>query len=312
VAVSIVCLLGGLCEARVPAAEPSGAELSRSPAGRAHPIGDDDPRQAQPELELSLEFASAYVFRGYNVFQAENQREQKWVERPRIVWTVSGTGLSMGYASANQLTGDNLVHNVAAGLGVEQDLFVGYSFGRGAELGLLTELAAVAYPAASSTVAGTGMPWFVSVSAEPHYRHSAYLYAGYLRGVQRGPLGESQFYLNPRVEKRFTFGRRFELELEVGGGVKIRQVDLSVTDNMFDVLTAASLYFAISEVFYVGARVGWAWTNFTPFRDPDTGQSVTPGFADEYVPFLALSVGAEFAPGWSAGRPSRHRGAHAM
>jgi hypothetical protein len=262
-----------------------------------HRIGDDAARAKQPELELSLEFASAYVFRGYNVFQADHQGEQKWVQRPSIVWSSPRTGLSVGYAAANQLTGDNLVSNVAAGLGAEQDLFSAYEFGKRERLGLTAEVVVIAYPAADPKIVGTSAPVFVSVSAEPRYRHNLYLHVGYLRGFRHGPFEGDQAYLSPRVEKRFTLGERFGLELQLGAGMKILQLDLGIRDNMFDVLATATLYYALNEVFYVGAKVGWAWTNFTSYRDPDTGQSVSPRFSDEYVPFWALSVGAEFSAG---------------
>lgn len=260
---------------------------------------------------MSLEFASAYVFRGYNVFQAENQREQKWVQRPLVVWTAPGTGLSIGYAGANQLTGDNLVSNVAAGLGAEQDLFAGYSFARDSPFGLGTELIAVAYPAADRRVAGTDTPFFIAASVEPRYRRRAFLYIGYLHGFRHGPLDRDQVYISPRVEKRLGFGERFELALQVGAGMKILELDRVVRANMFDVLATATLTCALNDVLYVGSKVGWAWTNLTPGEDPDTGRPINPRFADEYVPFWALIVGAEFSSGISANPRQTEHGARA-
>ena len=298
IAAALVCAFLGLREARADGPEPTLVEQSSEGLVTARRVVKNDVRGSQLDLEFSIEVASAYVFRGYNVFQDDRQREQKWVERPRFVWAPSGTGVFIGYASANQLTGDNLVGNVAAGLGAEQDLFAGYEFGKHSRLGVSTEIEFVAYPVADGRVAGTTTPLFVSLSAEPRYRHTLYVYAGYLRGLGHGPLGDDQFYINPRVEKRFNLGGRFALELEVGGGIKIFQLDVGVVrNNMFDVLAAATLYCALNDVFYVGARVGWAWTNLAPSKDPDTGQFVNTGFREEYVPFWALSVGAEFAAG---------------
>jgi hypothetical protein len=297
----MVALFGpwGLCalgEGRALAREPAFLEFPSVEPVMTRRSPNLQGRGSAPELELSLEFASAYVFRGYNVFQAENQREQHWVQRPQIVWTAPGTGFSIGYAAANQLTGDNLVGNVAAGLGGEQDLFSSYEFGRTARAGLATELVVVAYPAADKRVIGTELPVFVSVSAEPRYRHNLFLYLGYLRGFRHGSFEANQVYLNPRVEKRFSWSERFELELQLGAGMKILASDLTVRDNMFDVLATTTLYYALNDVFYIGAKVGWAWTNMKAQRDPDTGQVFTPRFSDEYVPFWSLSVGAEF---WS-------------
>lgn len=268
-------------------------------------------RGQQPEFELSIDLMSAYVFRGYNVFQSESQGEQKWVQRPRVIYTVPQTGLSLGYAAANQISGDNLVSNVSAGLGAEQDVFASYAFARRERFGVEAELAVVGYPAADSRVVGTSAPYFFSFSVEPRYRHRLFLYLGYIASFHKGPLEGSQGYINPRFEKRFDFGDSVELELQFGAGMKILQTDLSVVrDNMFDVLGTATLYYALTDVFYVGVKVGWAWTNFTPSKDPDTGQTVTPRFADEYVPFWGVTVGAEFAARGSTSVP-RHR-AHPM
>jgi hypothetical protein len=289
---------------------PEGKVAAREVAFLEFPVESVMPRRIgagdaddgdQLELEINLELASAYVFRGYNVFQAESQREQKWVQRPEIVWSAPGTGFSIGYAAANQVTGDNLVHNVAEGLGAEHDVFSAYEFGRRSRLGLTAEVAVVAYPAAEKKLVGTDTPVFVSISAEPRYRHNLYFFVGYLRGFRHGAFEGDQVYLNPRVEKRFAFGDSFGLELQLGVGMKILQTDLTVVrDNMFDVLASTTLYYALNDVFYVGAKVGWAWTNFSSHVDPDTGQSIASRFADEYVPFWGLSVGAEFSAGPSA------------
>jgi hypothetical protein len=265
------------------------------------------------ELEMSLEFASAYVFRGYNVFQAEEQREQKWVQRPLVVWNAPGTGFSLGYAGAYQLSGGNLVSNVAVGLGAEQDLFASYELGHGERWGLTSEIVGVAYPAADKRDAGTSTPFFVTMSLEPRYRHRLFFYVGYLQGFRHGPLDRDQLYLNPRVEKRFAFGERFELALQLGAGMKILSTDLGVVrDNMFDVLATATLYYALNDEIYVGSKIGWAWTNLTAGHDPLTGEAFHPGFGDEYVPFFALIVGAEFAAPSRAGADTRRRGGRGM
>jgi hypothetical protein len=262
-------------------------------AGGVAAAADEDP----PEVEVSLEVASAYVFRGYNVFQQENQREQKWVQQVLAAWNDPRSGLYVGLASANQLTGDNLVSNVDAGLGAEQDLFVGYHFRRHEPVGVFTELAVAAYPLAESRVVGTSVPVVASLSAEPHYHETLYLYVGYLRGFRRGLFQEDQLYLNPHVAQKVDLGRCCELDLEAGAGMKLLSLNVgTIKDNMFDVLATATLYYEPTEGIYVGARVGWAWTNFTAQRDPVTGDSISPRFADEYVPFWSITVGAELSP----------------
>lgn len=284
-------------------------ELPEGPVAR----GAAASRGRQPEFELSIDLLSAYVFRGYNVFQSESQGEQKWVERPRIIWTVPRTGLSIGYAAANQISGDNLVSNVAAGLGAEQDIFASYAFARRETFGVEAEVAVVGYPGADPRVSGTTAPYFFSLSVEPRYRHRLFLYMGYIAGFRKGPLEGSQGYISPRIEKRIDWGESVELELQFGAGMKILQSDLSVVrDNMFDVLGTATIYYALNDVFYLGLKVGWAWTNFTASKDPITGEMVTPRFADQYVPFWGVTMGAEFTANGSANTSvPRHR-AHTM
>jgi len=265
---------------------------------RPRKIVTETARGHELELEMSVEVASAYVFRGYNVFQANSQREQKWVQRPLVVWTAPGSALSLGYAGAYQLTGDNLVSNVAVGLGAEQDLFASYELGKGAPFGVTNEVVAVAYPAADKRDAGTATPFFISASVEPRYRQRLFFYVGYLRGFRHGPLDRDQVYVNPRIEKQFAIGERFELALQAGAGVKILGLPLArVRDNMFDALATATLYCALTDVLYVGAKLGWAWTNLTSSRDAETGQVFHPRFGDEYVPFAGLVAGVEFEAG---------------
>lgn len=313
---AVALALLGVAHARpaaavIPALEEWNEPLDPQPSPVA--LGSAVSHGRQPELEINIELLSAYVFRGYNVFQTESQRDQRWVQRPRIIWTAPQTGLSIGYASANQISGDNLVSNVAAGLGAEQDLFASYAFARHDPIGVEVEVAAVGYPAADRRVVGTSTPYFVSLSVEPRYRHLAFLYLGYIAGFRDGPLEGDQGYINPRFEQRFDFGERLELELQLGAGMKVLQLGLgTIRDNMFDVLGTATLYCALNEFFYVGVKAGWAWTNFTPGKDRATGQSITPRFADEYVPFWGVSFGAEF----SSPAPSRsglpRRRTHAM
>jgi len=295
-----LALAGVLCVwhlARAEAREFLTQEVPLDVESQAHPRRiAREPGAEELELEMSLEFASAYVFRGYNVFQDGEQREQKWVERPLVVWNKPGTGFSLGYSGAFQLSGDNLASNVAAGLGAEQDLFASYEFGHGETYGLTSEIVGVVYPAAEKKAAGTSAPSFVSLSVEPRYRHRFFLYVGYLQGFRHGPLDRDQVYVSPRVEKRFGIGERFELALQLGAGVKILSTDLgAVRDNMFDVLATATLYFALSDEIYVGSKIGWAWTNLTPSRDPVTGEAFQPHLGDEYVPFWGLIAGAEFS-----------------
>ena len=47
-------------------------------------------------LNLDLGFATAYVFRGANVFQEDGQMNQNMLIAPGITWSIFDTGLSIG------------------------------------------------------------------------------------------------------------------------------------------------------------------------------------------------------------------------
>jgi hypothetical protein len=109
-----LAVLGGPASI-VAASEPAIAAVHESDddrpcddAAKSNRKGDADSELCQPSLEATFSLLSAYVFRGINVFQEEHQDEQKWVAKPRIVWTDATSKLEIGYTAIYQLTGDTI------------------------------------------------------------------------------------------------------------------------------------------------------------------------------------------------------------
>jgi hypothetical protein len=295
VAAAAVALALAHAETRASAAQSKRESLTKE--SKAAPLAPDEDEEPDREFELGLEYASAYVFRGENVFKEHDQNEQKMVAQPRFVWTPPDAGLSLGYASAWQLTGDNIGTNIDDGVGAEQDLFIDYDVKVARHLSISTELAMLAYPAAPS------FPLFFEGSAEANYTGpiEVGLYVGYLFAARQGPLSQDHLYLSPHIEKTFALHESLDLTTRVSGGWKLFKLKPSpIRSYSFDVLVTETLTYSVNDTLTLGAKVGLAWANLEPQEDPDTGEIEHFDFGDGLVAFVGLSVDLEF------GRSSSH------
>jgi hypothetical protein len=241
---------------------------------------------------VSLAFASAYVFRGINVFQAERQGEEKWVTKPRVVWTDSTDRWSVGYSATYQVTGDNLWENVDAGLGGDQILFADYEFRPAPRLTVTPELGVYVYPWART------VPLIVEPSTELWYRGPVEVgaYVSYFYAARPGPLSEDYVYISSRVEKTLPITKQLELDFYLSAGLKLfrQQSGLGTSnDNFVDVLVVETAHYDLTSTFYVELKWAMAWTNLGTREDPVTGAPVDPGFVDEVAPYWGFTLGAE-------------------
>ena len=267
----------------------STADPCERPAKKTNPTAEDNPLCAS-ELEITLEFASAYVFRGLNLFQVDHQADQNPLLSPHVDWTAPGTRWSVGYSAAYQLGGANIWDNVDSGLASDQIFYVDYALPLAQHIKLTPEVGTYIYPQAKD------VPLFLEPSAELEYEGSVNvnLFGGYLAGIRPGALSEDYLYLRPRVEKTFEITRTLDFELRLSAGVKLFSSHLgSINDNMFDVLASETLSYSLTEIFYVEAKLAMAWTNLSPRRDPTTRALVNSGFADECIPFWGITLGAD-------------------
>lgn len=273
---------------QAPSLAPGGSSqaLSSTPSA-TQPAADAAVMSAGAGVDVMLQIVSAYVFRGYNVFQSTSQHDQNMALLGRLIWDMPRTDLSLGYSTAYQLTGDNVSHDIEVGLGAEQVAFADYDWEITSHLTVTPEIAVVAYPAAQD------FPLFLEGSAEAQVTApvDVTLYAGYFAAVRPGPLSETHFYVRPVVEKEIDLTRRFKLSIDAGAGVKFFQSNPgAIHSNMFDVLANTAVAYAFNSALSATAAVGLAWTNLEARQDASTGRVITPTLGDEYVPVATLGV----------------------
>lgn len=244
-------------------------------------------------LNVDVEMASAYLFRGQNLFMNRNSdaRELNQHSRlsPSITWSIFNTGLSVGYWGAYQLIG-NVKENIELGYGAEQDLIVGYTHSFGENLKLNAGLTYYFYPFADEDKAGTSFPSWLDfgVGATYSWLLDLSLNIRYYTGVQEALRSYNYTYFNPMIGKGFNLIKnRMDLALALGFGYKLfndREIPEN-KNNVYDILFTAAAPIKFKERFYVKPNLGVTWTNLE-------GDEKT--FSDKFSIYFAASVGADF------------------
>lgn len=269
-------------------------------------LADDGDSDDPIGLNLDLGFATAYVFRGYNVFQEDSQLDQNMLLAPGITWSVFDTGLWIGYWGAFQISGDNIRSNIDGGVGAEQDLLVGYDLGLGEAFTLSFGLAYYFYPFADEAAAGCKVPSYLEPSAGISIATviDIGLNFTYFAGLQDAVSDYRYLYLNPTLGKSFELHEMVGLDLGVGYGYKFYHPDSSVNENFHDFLFTLGLPIYLPRGFYVTPSFGMAWTDI---RDSSSrtgtssyiptggaeGATTTRSAADEFVFWGGLNVGVD-------------------
>jgi hypothetical protein len=234
-------------------------------------------------LNLDLGFATAYVFRGLNVFAEDEQLDPHMLLAPGVTWSIFDTGLSVGYWGAYQISGDNLSEKIDAGLGSEQDVILGYALGLPADLTLSFGLTGYIYPWADKAEAGTECPVYVEPLAGLSWAGplDLSLRVSYIVGLQEEIRDFSYLYVNPRIGRTFALGERVQLALGLGYGFKFWKPGNDGAVNVHDVAIDLALPIAVAGPLYVTPSVHTGWTNL--------GGSME--FADELYVYGGLNVG---------------------
>jgi hypothetical protein len=235
-------------------------------------------------LNLDLGYASAYVFRGYNVFQEDSQLDQHMLLAPGITWTVFDTGLSIGYWGAYQISGGDIGDRIDAALGAEQDVILGYVLGLPHDLSLSVGLVGYLYPFADKGVVGATCPVFLEPGAGLAWAGPVdlSLRVSYFLGLQDEPAirGISYLYVNPRIGRTFGLGQGVKLSAGLGYGFKLWQEGNDGMSNIHDVALDISVPIDIVGGLYVTPSVHTGWTNL-----------IDKEFADELFVYGAINVG---------------------
>lgn len=233
-------------------------------------------------LTIELAFTSAYLFRGFNIFQDTSQRDQNAFLAPAVTWDIFDTGLTLGYWGAFQVTGDNVQGHIDSGLGAEQDLFLSWTYALPQDLSFSVGMFAYFYPAADEAVAGASVPLWLEPYASLSWSSvvDLSLSVAYLAGVQDVIRDSSYLYIQPSIGKSFPLHPIVSLDLAASFGVKIWESSSASTDNTYDVLVTLGVPISVVGPLTVRPALGAAWTNIGGLD-----------FGDEAAFFGELKVG---------------------
>ena len=234
-------------------------------------------------INIDVETASAYVWRGLNLF-GENQNTQNFSVFPSV--TAIFGGFSIGYFGAFQLSGDNKVDNVDSGVGAQQTLITKYSGSIADKLSYSADLIYWVYPFASEEVAGTDYPMAVEPGVGLTYATAVNvgLYVGYYRPLQDVNEAGSFVYINPHVGKTLPITADIDLALGLSAGYKAytNLPSGQDPDKAFDLTLNAGAKLPFSDM-YVTPQVHAAFVT----RRSD----VNADFGDEFIAWAGVHVG---------------------
>jgi len=294
------CALASAAKAAVPgipgeppagtsAALPSGPVPAPEPSPTAPPVdwGTEtsrrDRRASSKLLNIDVEGASAYVWRGINMFGV-NQNTQAFSVFPSVALT-SGA-LSLGYWGAFQLSGDNKSDLVDSGVGGQNNFILKYSGSGDNGLVYSAMLTYWIYPFADEEVAGTATPMYIEPGAGISYLAGADLglYVGYYRGLQTVTEPASFLYINPSIGKTFPLSSDLGLALGLSGGYKVFTNDPPTEDRALDLALNVSLAIPFDDT-YITPQVHAAYATRDDAAVPDAE------FSDSFIAWVGVHVG---------------------
>ncbi len=228
-------------------------------------------QEVEPEkaigIDAELGFASAYVFRGANVFQEDGQMDQNMLIAPGFSWSIFDTGITIGYWGAFQISGgrDNIGDNIDSALGAEQDLYLSYEHAFTDSLTAGAGVVYYLYPGADKTLMGASVPMYLEPGANVSFSTvvDLGLNVSYFLGLQDEPgiRGISYLYINPTVGKSFALGSRVGLDVSAGYGFKLFKEGNDGMSNIHDILLGAGVPISLNDTFALSPGVSVAWTN---------------------------------------------------
>jgi hypothetical protein len=275
--------------AGTPAALPSGPVPAPEPSPTAPPTdrGTTASRSGReaPDglLNIDVEGASAYVWRGINMFGV-NQNTQVFSVLPSVTATFGA--LSLGYWGAFQLSGDNKSALVDSGVGGQNNLILKYSGWGDDDLAYSAMLTYWFYPFADEEVAGTATPMYIEPGAGISYLAGADLglYVGYYRGLQTVTEAASFLYINPSIGKTLPLSADLGLALSMSAGYKVFTNDPQTEDRAFDLGLNVSVAIPFSDT-YVTPQLHAAYATRDEAAVPDAE------FSDSFIAWAGVHVG---------------------
>jgi hypothetical protein len=234
-------------------------------------------------VNIDVEAASAYVWRGVNMFGVD-QNTQAFSLFPSVTATLGQ--LSLGYWGAFQLSGDNRSALVDAGVGNQNNFILKYSGSLDNGLAYSASLTHWIYPSADEEVAGTSTPMYLEPGAGISYLAGADLglYVGYYRGLQAATEPASFVYINPSIGKTFGISEDFGLAVGLSGGYKVFTNDPPSEDRAFDLALNISAAIPFDDA-YITPQLHAAYVT----RDDAVVPDAT--FSDSFIAWAGVHVG---------------------
>jgi hypothetical protein len=234
-------------------------------------------------LNIDVEAASAYVWRGINMFGVD-QNTQAFSLFPSLTATLGS--VSLGYWGAFQLSGDNRSALVDSGVGDQNNLILKYSGSLDNGLAYSAMLTYWLYPFADAEVAGTDTPMYLEPGVGISYLAGADLglYVGYYRGLQAVTEPASFLYINPSIGKTFPLSDDIGLALGLSAGYKVFTNDPETEDRAFDLALNVSAAIPFSNT-YITPQLHAAYVT----RDDAVVPDAT--FSDSFVAWAGVHVG---------------------
>lgn len=249
------------------------AQVDKAPSQISTPEKKNENEEEKSGIGLNaeLQIASAFVFRGLNLYAKDSQMDQHMLVAPGITWSIFETGLSIGYWGAFQLTGSNRKTNRQMGVNLESDFYVNYEkeIGKNKIKGSMQT-----YLFFFAEIPEMSMPAYLEPSiayARDFNFITAQLAIHYFLGLQEEIRPESYFYINPSLGKSFKIAKK-EAALKFGYGFKLFKEGNTGMSNIHDVFLSFEINFPFGW-WYVKPSISAAWTNI---EGPDT--KLTDGF----------------------------------
>lgn len=239
-------------------------EVAAERKARLGPRASEAPPPVEPApigIAAEVHWATAYAFRGLNVFRESSQADMNSLFNPALSWAIADSGIALTYSGYFQATGGNRAELVAAGVGHEQDLVIAYTKRHGDLTGSLGFTYYV-YPFAKAAVAGTQWPSYAEPAASGSWAGPIEpgLQVLYFRGVQSELAAASYAYVHPTVSKTFKLASEATLSATLGGGYKLFSDD-GPSENRWDAHFDWKLTFPIGGGGYVAPAIHCAWTD---------------------------------------------------
>jgi hypothetical protein len=260
----------------------AGATVAAAPEDTGTVSTEVAPSEAPSSIiNLDVEGASAYVWRGMNLF-GESQDTQNFSVFPSLTATFGA--LSIGYWGAFQVTGDNKSELVNSGVGAEQDFILKYVDSIAEGVGYTAMLTYWIYPLADADDAGTDAPMFLEPLLGVTYASAVDLglNASYYVGLQDATSPYSFFYINPSIGKTLALSGDISLALGLSGGYKIFTDDgTDDPDKAFDLTLNAGVTLPFSDM-YITPQVHAAFVSRAD--NPTTGD-------EQFIAWAGVHVG---------------------